>query len=288
MAFLIPDVLADTCSSADNGPAWLEQLPGIVAELEQRWSLKLAPPFMEEAGCCSWVAPVEQDDGSRAILKIGRPHPEADHEIAGLRFWDGDGIARILDGDVELNAMLLERCDPGTPLWDEPDSEQDAVLAKLLRRLWRVPPAELPFRPLAAMLHRWSEMARRAPDQQLDPALVELGLELFRDLPRSAPQAVVLHTDLHPGNVLRAQREPWLAIDPKPFVGDPAYDATQHLLNCPDRMQADPLATIAGFSDLLGVDRERVRLWTLARAAAQPADDWFRARWRSIAEALAP
>jgi streptomycin 6-kinase len=117
---------------------------------------------------------------------------------------------------------------------------------------------------------------------------VELGLELFGELPTTAPQAVLLHTDLHPGNVLRAQRERWLAIDPKPFIGDPAFDATQHLLNCSDRVRRDPQSTIASFADLLGVERERVRLWIFARAAAQPRDEWNRHRWQTIAEALAP
>jgi streptomycin 6-kinase len=76
---------------------------------------------------------------------------------------------------------------------------------------------------------------------------------------------VLLSTDLHAGNVLRAQREPWLAIDPKPFVGDRAYDATQHLFNCPSRIAAAPDLTIRRFADLLEVDAERIRLWMFPR-----------------------
>lgn len=74
--------------------------------------------------------------------------------------------------------------------------------------------------------------------------------------------------------MLRAQREPWLAIDPKPFVGDPAYDATQHLLNCEDRLRADPTGLVRRFADLLGVDSERVRLWMFARLAAERHEQW--------------
>ncbi|HEX2090839.1 MAG TPA: aminoglycoside phosphotransferase family protein [Longimicrobiaceae bacterium] len=85
---------------------------------------------------------------------------------------------------------------------------------------------------------------------------------------------MLLATDLHAGNVLRAVREPWLVIDPKPFVGDPAYDATQHLFNCRARLRADPDGTIQRFAELLELDPERVRLWTFARAAAEPRDDW--------------
>ncbi|MDG2304629.1 MAG: aminoglycoside phosphotransferase family protein [Candidatus Binatia bacterium] len=82
--------------------------------------------------------------------------------------------------------------------------------------------------------------------------------------------SVLLATDLHAGNVLSAEREPWLVIDPKPFVGAPAYDATQHLLNCKGRLRTDPLGTISRFAALLDVDEQRVPRWTFARLAAVP------------------
>jgi len=85
---------------------------------------------------------------------------------------------------------------------------------------------------------------------------------------------VLLATDLHAGNVLGARREPWLVIDPKPFVGDRAHDATQHLLNCPTRMRADPIGTIRRLADLLEVDDARIRLWMLARTIAEPRTGW--------------
>jgi streptomycin 6-kinase len=98
---------------------------------------------------------------------------------------------------------------------------------------------------------------------------------------------MLLATDLHAGNVLRAEREPWLVIDPKPFVGDPAYDATQHLSNCGARLRTDPQGTISRFAEFLEVDQERVRLWMFARAAAEPRDDWNDAK-TAFARAIAP
>jgi streptomycin 6-kinase len=97
---------------------------------------------------------------------------------------------------------------------------------------------------------------------------------------------VLLATDLHAGNVLRAQRAPWLAIDPKPFVGDPAYDATQHLLNGLPRLHADLTGTVARFGDLLHVDAARIRLWLFARLAAEPRDDWSDAGALTLARKL--
>ena len=93
-------------------------------------------------------------------------------------------------------------------------------------------------------------------------------------MPATSAADVLLVTDLHAGNVLRAEREPWLAIDPKPFVGDRSYDATQHLLNCRQRMLSSPEDTIARVADLFEVDSERVRLWMFARTAAEPRDIW--------------
>ena len=124
------------------------------------------------------------------------------------------------------------------------------------------------------MTAHWSGETLAQSEHWSDAGLVREGLSLFKELPQSAPADVLLATDLHAGNVLRAKREPWLVIDPKPFVGDPAYDATQHLLNCGARLRSDPIGTICRFADRLGVDRDRLRLWMFARAAAGPRDDW--------------
>src|SRR3954451_13713428 len=105
----------------------------------------------------------------------------------------------------------------------------------------------------------------------------------MRELAQPTSDDVLLGTDIHAGNVLSAEREPWLVIDPKPFVGDPAYDATQHLINCADRVIADPRRTIANFAELLGLDAGRVQAWLFARAAAEASDTSNR-RWLRLAE----
>lgn len=268
--------------------AWLERLPDALRDLERRWSLTLGPPFDGPEVSAAWVAPVQQADGTSAVVKISMPHPEADHEIDGLRFWDGDPTVRLLDVDEALGAMLLERCEPGTWLRSLPEVEQDVVIAGLLRRLWRIPPAPHPFRPLSEMIDSWIEETLANEGRWPEPGLVREGLRLFDELAHGVGRGgVLLATDLHAGNVLRAEREPWLVIDPKPFVGDPAYDATQHLLNCDARMRDAPIATIDRFADLLEVDAEPVRLWMFARAAAETRDEWDDS-WAEVARALSP
>jgi streptomycin 6-kinase len=254
--------------------AWLEQLPRVVRELENRWSLALGDPFEHHDVSCAWVAPAVRDDGTGAVLKLGMPHMEAAHEIHALQLCAGDPTVRVLESDTCLNAMLLERCQPGTALRERPEIEQDVVIAGLLRRFWRKPDEPHPFRPLYAMTAHWAAETMEASGRWPDSGLVREGLRLFVELSRPSAADVLLATDLHAGNVLRAQREPWLAIDPKPFVGDRAYDATQHLFNGKLRMLTAARATIGRFADLLEVDDERVRLWMLARAAAEPRDTW--------------
>jgi len=252
----------------------LRRLPTLIGELILRWSLVLDSPF--DGASAAWVAPVRRADGSSAVLKVGLPHMEGEHEIDGLRFWDGDPTVRLLDADDANQAMLLERCEPGSDLRELPEPQQDEVIAELLLRLWHRPLGEHPFRSLSDMIGSWRQETTAHRASWTDKRLVEAGLQLLEELSRSSKDGdqVLLATDLHAGNVLRAQREPWLAIDPKPFVGDRSYDATQHLFNCESRLRADPLGTIGEFSGLLDVRAERVLHWMFARSAAEPRDEW--------------
>jgi streptomycin 6-kinase len=288
MSLMIPERLARNCAKTAEWQAWLERLPDAVRELEHRWRLTLEPPFDSAETNCAWVAPAAGTDGVAAVLKLAVPHNEGMQEIPGLRFWDGNPTVRLIEADEVLGAMLLERCEPGIALRTQPEPEQDQVLAGLLRRLWRSPSQPHPFRPLSDLMASWAMETLADAEHWPDAGIAREGLRLFDELPTTAPEEALLATDLHAGNVLMAQREPWLVIDPKPFVGDRAYDATQHLFNCVARLRADPDRTVRRFSDLLEVDHERVRLWTFARAAAGPRDDWMDDDWWLLARALAP
>lgn len=272
--FTIPKRLEAIHGTSADGKAWLERLPDLVDDLTSRWSITLGPPYDGDEVSAAWVAPATRTDGTPAFLKVAMPHMEGQDEIAGLRFWAGEPTVMLLEADEEANAMLLERCEPGSFLRSLPETEQDVVIAELLKRLWRVPPADLGFRPLSQMLDYWSASTTASKDRWPDRGLVEEGLRLFEELPKTAPREVLLATDLHAGNVLKAQREPWLVIDPKPFVGDPAYDATQHIFNCDDRLWTEPEGMIRRLADRLGIDEQRIRLWTFARAAADPREKW--------------
>jgi len=266
---------------------WLQRLPRLVGELAAKWQLRVAAPFTSHDAGASWVAPAVRSNGESVVLKIPLRHMECEQEVAGLRHWDGDPVVRVFESDEATGAMVLERCVPGTSLRECPGEEQDLVVATMLRRLWRPRGSVEAFRPLSYMIDAWATESAAQSDRWPDRELVEYALQIMRELSRPNTADVLLGTDVHAGNVLRARREPWLVIDPKPFVGDPAYDATQHLLNCAARFAAEPKRTIDAFAARLEIDSRRVHAWLFARLAAEPRDVWGESSVR-LARALQP
>lgn len=258
---------------------WAAELPATVAALADRWSLTVGRPY-QPGGVASWVAPVRDAGGNPLVLKVGWRHFEAEHEPDGLRAWGGQGAVRLIDGHLtgQTSALLIEACLPGTTLAASlPPAEQDVVLAGLLRRLWIEPPAGHRFRPLASMCAAWAdefeEKYARAPAAlRVDTGVAAAGVAVLRELPATAERSALLCTDLHPENVLAAEREPWLVIDPKPYVGDPAYDPIQHMLNHLERIVGDAAGFADRMADLTGLDRTRVRRWLFARCVQESID----------------
>lgn len=291
----IPARLAEGLASA-TGPyrqamrSWVEDLPLAIVQARDKWGLDLDEPF-EPGGQASWVAPGRLPAGDDVVLKIVFPHPEGEHEANGLRIWDGKGAVRLLDvsGDP-VEALLVERCRPGTPLGhSEPEERQDEIVAGLLRRLWAAPwKGEAPFRPLAEMCELWVADCERdlaeAPEV-VDPVLAAEGVAVWRELAAAGRDVVLLATDLHAENILAAEREPWLVIDPKPYVGDPCYDPLQHMVNCPGRLQEGPAGFAGRMAGLLDLDAGRVCAWLFARLIIESV--WGRPWAPAVARQLA-
>ncbi len=221
------------------------------------------------------VAPAVTADGEEAVLKVQDPHRESEHEAAALELWDGDGAIRLLDSEPEEHALLLERCVPGTPLSAAgPDTALD-VFVELLPRLWK--PAGAPFGTLAAEAAWWSDSFEDTWEcfaKPFERRLLDAALEALHDLPRTQGQQVLLHQDLHGDNVLAAQREPWLAIDPKPLVGEREFGIAPIVRSRElGHSRRDVLHRFDRLTAELGLDQERARGWTIAQTMA-----WFNGR----------
>ncbi len=234
-------------------------MPRIAAECAERWGLELGPPFASEAAGTAFPA-------GDVVLKLSFPHREAHWEHEALRLYDGDGAARLLDHDPERNALLLERLRPGNQLWDVPEREALPVAAALLRRLWLTPPEGHPFDLLVDYAAHWSSLPGEAG-------------RLAAQLAADPGEPVLLHQDFHNGNVLAAQREPWLAIDPKPVVGDREYDLSSLLRDRRPELLADPhpqrriQERFDFYAGELELDRERLRAWGIVQTAGWCNDD---------------
>lgn len=272
MSFPLPSELVATAQREGHG-AWLQTLPSVVEETRRRWDLTIGPPF-QPGGETAWVAPAGRTDVLDLVVKIGWPHYEARDEGVGLRLWAGRGVVRVCEmARFETHtALLLERCMPGTPLSVRPESEQDEVIAGLLARLWQPPPQGHGLRPLSSMCEAWADaFEQRVGTGQSagDAGLARDGVALFRRLSSDTPDhPVMLATDLHAGNVLATTREPWLIIDPKPYVGDRTYDVLQHMLNV-RRLTQDPESLCARMAGVCGLDVDRVTQWLLARCVIE-------------------
>ncbi|PBC70243.1 streptomycin 6-kinase [Streptomyces sp. TLI_235] len=276
----VPERFVRTTVEREGGPgrAWVAHLPSLVDELLQAWNCTPSGPVGH--GGVGIVVPVRSAGGA-AVLKVSFPHPGNVHEPDAFAVWGGRGAVRLHRRDDARFAMLLERAGAGT-LADHGDVEEAVAVAGMLARRLAVPaPPGLPrLRDLAP---EWEAGLRRDAGRLPRPLprrVVEAALATVRELGRDQPETLV-HGDLRFGNVLRAEREPWLAIDPKGYAGDPAYDALTLVrsrfedLLAADDLEAAVLRRLAVFADAAGVDRERVRRWVQTRAVM--AAHWGRA-----------
>ena len=243
-------------------PLWLAALPRLVGECARRWNLALEEPFDTPR---SLVIPAGE-----VVLKLNAPgHREADHEADALACWAGRGAVRLLERDDDRRALLVERCRPGTPLTGS-DVDEHGVVFDLLARLSAQPAGPHPFRLLADESDRWVDEVRRRYElsrRPFEPRLVELAVDVLRSVDRGA--TFLVNQDLHADNVLRAEREPWLVIDPKPLVGEPELDGVGLLRNA--SWGPAPVETVRRWLDALsgaGLDRGRLRGWGVAHALA--------------------
>jgi streptomycin 6-kinase len=253
-----------------GGAAWLESLPRVAEECAERWSLRLGEPFGQ--GHVSLTVPATLSDGGQAVLKLNFPEEESAHEADALIHWRGEGAVRLLEVDRERNAVLIELADPGTSLWEVGDDEEATLIAgSVIARLWlRPPPDSHPFRLLADEAGRWTAQLRsdwKALGRPFEQRLVDAAAAAARELAGSQAKLAVCHQDLQGSNVLKAQREPWLAIDPKPIVAEPAFDVASLLR---DRRWSIDGGLIRRRLDLLSaeldLDRDRMQGWGLVHA----------------------
>jgi streptomycin 6-kinase len=285
--------------NGEAGRAFIAGLPARVEDFLGRWELRVDGPPMH--GMTALVLPVVAADGGRAVLKLQLLDEESAGEPVALRLWNGDRAVRLLRHDEATGTMLLERLDPARMLAHVPDTHETVVvIARLLAHLTSLPaPPEL--RRLGDIAGEMLERVPWALERIPDPSQRRLVADCAAAVREVAgePGDRLLHWDLHDENVLAAaDREnerghgngldlgnerghgnglgrendlahgngrvsDWLAIDPKPLAGDPCFELWPALHNRYD--PDDVLWRFDAMTDVLGLDRERARAWTLGR-----------------------
>ncbi|MGB3484789.1 MAG: aminoglycoside phosphotransferase family protein [Mycobacterium sp.] len=254
---------------AVRGPqwqTWIDELPAAVRRQLADWELRADGDVM--SGHASVVVPVRAADGLSAVLKIAFPDDESVHEHLALRRWGGDGAVRLLRADPHRRVLLLERLHPRdlNELWD---IEACEIVAGLYRRIHV--PALPQLRTLADVAEQETaaleQLPRSAPiPRRLVEQAVSWGRELSAD---PGGTGTLVHTDLHYDNVLAADREPWLVIDPKPLNGDPHYEVAPLLWNRWDELAGDIRGGVrrrfAAVVDAAGFAEDRARAWVVVR-----------------------
>jgi streptomycin 6-kinase len=282
-----------------EGEAWLRDLPALIRASEERWSLAIGPPF--DGLSYNYVAPAVRVDGVEVVLKLGVPYRELLTEIEALRLFGGRGVVRLLDADGERGILLLERLRPGTPLAGLDDDERaTTIAAEVMQQLWRPVPDEHEF-PTVADWASGLDRLRTRFEGGVGPfpaRLVETAESLFAELVDSMGEAALLHGDLHHHNILASGRQPWLALDPKGVVGEPAYEVGALLRNpMPEILHTPRLGRILAsrldiLTERLGFERQRLASWGVAQAVLSAwwsfedrERDWE--QWIAYAECVA-
>ncbi len=256
----------------EAGEKWLSEIPNLIKEFEEKWSIKIGKPF---GLFINYVAPAMKTDGSDVVIKIGFPEDEEFiTEVNALKIFNGEGIVRLLDADLEKEVILLERLKPGIQLsLLEDDKEATRIIALAMKKLWKPVPSNHNFPTLADWSHgfQWYFDSIGKKDLPMSVEIVKEAQEIFSGLVGNPNEQYLLHGDLHHENVLSAQRESWLAIDPKGVIGEREYEVAAMLRNPHTKLlkMNDPKKVLRKrleiLSEILGFDEERIIKWGYAQ-----------------------
>ncbi len=238
----------------------LTPLAATAAEVAREWGVALGGPF--PLARYSFVAPAGDD----AVIKVTpASDDESDEEADALRLWAGDGAVPLLRHDRERRVLLLGRARPGGDLASIDDEEATTIAVEVAQRLWR--PAGGPFRWIGDHVPRWLARPQNAPGRRLVP----LARRLYDEL--DVESSTLVHGDFHHHNLLASGRG-YVAIDPKPMLGEPEYDVASFLWNpLPYRMRLDVTERRLAVFAAAGLDEWRMRAWAVIRGAYLGADE---------------
>lgn len=253
-----------------KGSQWLEELPSLIDECEHRWSIRVGQAFaMAEF---NFVAPAEGHTTGPTVIKIAPPfeNNEISTEAAYLRHMAGRGCVRLVEEDLDRRAILVERAVPGVNFADHyAGRELDSIVPaiEVLRRASSAVPED---ETDVIHLDAWFDNLLRAQESAFPWIYARKALDIYGRL-ATPDNAMYLHGDLHPGNIVTSVREPFLLIDPKGIVGPIGYEIAVFLNNFHwwhgDRsdVRLRLRAAIEQFSAAFEIAERELREWAFAQ-----------------------
>lgn len=265
----LPDKFRQTILGVhgEQGKIWLDRFPELISYCERNWQLKILHPYELTY---NYVAAVALEDGTEAALKLCVPNKESRSEEQALRWYEGKGAARVIASEPDRGILLMESVKPGYTLHSvEDDSEAMRAAGQVMKRLWRPAPAD---NPVFSSVAGWTQGLKRLRQTfaggtgPLPERMVERAERTFEQLLQTAGAPLLLHGDLHHGNILAGHREPWIAIDPKGVIGEAEYEVCALLTN--HWPENDPIGVLRNRVDVLAsvleLDRSRMLMWAMS------------------------
>lgn len=255
----------------EEGRKWISDLPEIIAEIERNGSLEIGKPFANLS--YHFVAPCVLESGGEAVVKIGFPGEKQTsfNEARALEFLEGNGVCRFLKFDEKHFALLLEKLSPGENLKTicgvGDDKRAVEIAIKVMRDFWQTPPENIEF----PKLEDWFKGLKTAEKINFASEHVKKARRFFDELMSVSPRKTLLHGDFHHENILSAEREPFLAVDPKGIVGDIGYDISIFMINHANWLKNKPNlpqkldAAIRQFSEAFEIEPQSIRKWIFAQ-----------------------
>ncbi|MGE3802289.1 MAG: aminoglycoside phosphotransferase family protein [Candidatus Kapaibacterium sp.] len=256
----------------DLGRAWLRGLPEVLSEAKRKWNLQLLDLFPDLS--INAVLPALREDGTAVVLKAGVPSREIELEVEALQFFAGEGSARLLDADLPNGLILLKRILPGTSALQSNDDDQAVeAFVEVSRRLQCRPPHDHNFPTLQNWFEGFATYRQRCNGGSglLPPQLFSRAEEIATELLSSTEEQVLLHGDLHHGNLLFSTEQSWVGIDPKGVVGDPLFEVAPFLRNpMPRLLEVETKKVLRRrleiINEHLSYDIERMIQWGIAES----------------------
>jgi streptomycin 6-kinase len=263
-------------SFGEPGKKWIDSLPSIIEKTSKQWQLQDVNP-VEQKMNWNYVALAMQNNNYPVVLKLSYDRKLIQDEYNALKHFNGNGAVRVIDINLEYNALLLEQAIPGYLLKEHhPLRIQDTIniYAAVVKKLSTCSLADNNY----AHAKEWCDAIDKIHDPRIPNNLIEKAKQLRSELLNTAPHEYLCHGDLHLENIIQHGAD-WIAIDPKGIIGEMAFEAAAFDLITSDEMRdtstipSKIIDRVTQLANALDIPYDRLLFWIFLRIIISA--QWF-------------